>query len=78
MYFVPAVFVAAILTFGTWMWFGPSPALTFALVNAVAVLIIALPLAPWGWATPTSIMVGTGRGAELGRALPQRVKHSSC
>ena len=65
MYFVPAVFVAAILTFGTWMWFGPSPALTFALVNAVAVLIIACPCA-MGLATPTSIMVGSGRAADLG------------
>ena len=65
MYFVPAVFAVAILTFAAWMWFGPSPALTFALVNAVAVLIIDCPCA-MGLATPTSIMVGTGRGAELG------------
>ena len=65
MYFVPAVFAVAALTFAAWMWFGPSPALTLALVNAVAVLIIACPCA-MGLATPTSIMVGTGRGAELG------------
>ncbi|WP_269494882.1 heavy metal translocating P-type ATPase [Castellaniella sp. S9] len=65
MWFVPAVMGVAVLTFLVWLVFGPQPALTFALVNAVAVLIIACPCA-MGLATPTSIMVGTGRGAELG------------
>ncbi|PLP55970.1 copper-translocating P-type ATPase [Mesorhizobium loti] len=64
-WFVPAVIAAAVATFGAWFFFGPDPALSFALVNAVAVLIIACPCA-MGLATPTSIMVGTGRAAEMG------------
>lgn len=65
LWFVPMVMLIAALTFVVWLAFGPSPALTFALINGVAVLIIACPCA-MGTATPTSIMVGTGRGAEMG------------
>ncbi|WP_120966227.1 heavy metal translocating P-type ATPase [Comamonas sp. lk] len=68
MWFVPAVMAAALLTFVVWLIWGPSPALSFALVNAVAVLIIACPCA-MGLATPTSIMVGTGRAAQMGVLL---------
>jgi len=63
--FVPVVIVIALITIGIWLLFGPDPALTFALVNGVAVLIIACPCA-MGLATPVSIMVGTGRAAEKG------------
>ena len=64
-YFVPIVLMLAIATFVVWYNFGPAPTLTFALLNTVAVLIIACPCA-MGLATPTAIMVGTGKGAEQG------------
>ena len=64
-YFVPAVVAVAVLTFIIWALVGPEPRLAYALVNAVAVLIIACPCA-LGLATPMSIMVGTGRGATAG------------
>ena len=64
-YFVPAVVIVALITFVAWAFLGPQPRLAHALVNAVAVLIIACPCA-LGLATPMSIMVGTGRGAAAG------------
>jgi len=64
-YFVPAVVIVSMLAFFAWWLFGPEPRLTYAVVNAVAVLIIACPCA-LGLATPMSIMVGTGKGATMG------------
>ena len=68
--FVPIVIAVAAATFTLWLTFGPSPALSFAFVAAVSVLLIACPCA-MGLATPTAIMVGTGKGAEIGTLFRQ-------
>ncbi len=64
-WFVPVVIAVALIAFGAWAWFGPEPRMAFGLVAAVSVLIIACPCA-LGLATPMSIMVGVGRGAQAG------------
>lgn len=64
-YFVPLVLVIAVLTFFAWTFFGPAPAMTYGLISAIAVLIIACPCA-LGLATPMSIVVGMGKGAQSG------------
>jgi Cu+-exporting ATPase len=64
-WFVPAVVVVALITFAAWAWMGPEPRLAYALVNAVAVLVIACPCA-LGLATPMSILVAAGKGASAG------------
>ena len=64
-YFVPIVVIIAVITFVIWSWIGPEPAYVYALINAIAVLIIACPCA-LGLATPMSVMVGVGKGAQSG------------
>jgi len=68
--FVPVVIVIALITFGIWLLSGPSPALSYAFVAAVSVMVIACPCA-MGLATPTAIMVGTGKAAEMGTLFRQ-------
>ncbi|GAL00526.1 lead, cadmium, zinc and mercury transporting ATPase [Nonlabens ulvanivorans] len=68
-YFVPIVVIIAVVTFAVWAIWGPEPAYVYALVNAIAVLIIACPCALGGLATPMSVMVGVGKGAQNGGVL---------
>jgi Cu+-exporting ATPase len=69
-WFVPAVIAVAVITFIAWAWLGPEPRFAYAIVNSVAVLIIACPCA-LGLATPMSVMVGVGRGAQAGVLIKQ-------
>lgn len=73
-YFVPAVFLCGVITFTIWALAGPEPRMAHAIINAVAVLIIACPCA-LGLATPMSIMVATGKGATFGGAFQERRGH---
>jgi P-type Cu+ transporter len=75
--FVPVVIIIAVITFLLWLFFGPHPSLSLALMNFIAVLIIACPCA-LGLATPTAIMVGTGKGAQMGILIKDAAALEQC